>query len=52
MLAAKTVVALGTYELIQAAVLLHPSYVTLDEVKGKSFSNVCYCSKKCLLSYL
>ncbi|XP_021904998.1 endo-1,3;1,4-beta-D-glucanase-like [Carica papaya] len=31
---AKTVVALGTYELIQAAVLLHPSYVTLDEVKG------------------
>ncbi|KAF8038086.1 hypothetical protein BT93_B0825 [Corymbia citriodora subsp. variegata] len=31
---AKVVVELGKCELIQAAVLLHPSFVTLDDIKG------------------
>ncbi|XP_021904895.1 endo-1,3;1,4-beta-D-glucanase-like [Carica papaya] len=30
----KTAVALGTHELIQAAALFHPSYVSTDEIKG------------------
>jgi hypothetical protein len=33
-LAAKVVVELAKSELIQAAVLLHPSFVTLDDIKG------------------
>lgn len=32
---AKVVVELSKEELIQAAVLLHPSFVTVDDIKGK-----------------
>lgn len=31
---AKVVVDLAKVELIQAAVLLHPSFVTIDDIKG------------------
>lgn len=32
---AKVVVELSKQELVQAAVLLHPSFVTVDDIKGK-----------------
>lgn len=38
LLAAKVVVELGKCGLIEAAVFLHPSLVTVDDVKGKSFN--------------
>jgi len=31
---AKTVTGLGTAQLTQASVLLHPSYITVDDVRG------------------
>lgn len=36
-LSAKVVVELAKSRLIQAAVLLHPSFITLDDIKGKKF---------------
>jgi hypothetical protein len=36
-LLAKVVVELAKSRLIEAAVLLHPSFITLDDIKGKEF---------------
>lgn len=37
---AKVVVQLGKPEFIQAAVLLHPSFVSVDDIKGKNYTIV------------
>lgn len=37
---AKVVVELSKFELIQAAVLLHPSLVTVDDIKGLNISSI------------
>jgi uncharacterized membrane protein len=42
-LLAKVVVELAKSRLIEAAVLLHPSFITLDDIKGKEFyMYICY----------
>lgn len=36
----KGVVELAKYDFIQAAVLCHPSFVTVDDIKGKNFLHI------------
>jgi len=41
---AKTVCELGKSKLIQAAVLPHPSYITVDDINGMDFQCLKYFS--------